>query len=130
MKAALDSGANFWNAGEFYGTPDPTLNLKLIARYFDKYPADANKVFLSVKGGSNLETLHPDGSPEGLRRSVENCNRLLRGTKKMDLFECARVDSEVPIETTIKTLSELIEEGQFQYIGMTAFEFLVPGLTR
>ena len=78
------------------------------------------RCFYPLKAAINLETKQPDGSPEGVRRSVENCNRLLRGTKKMDLFECARVDSNVPIETTIKALSELIEEGQFQHIGITA----------
>ena len=35
----------------------------------------------------------------------------------MDLFECARVDPKVPIEESTKTLSKLIEEGKFSYIG-------------
>ena len=35
----------------------------------------------------------------------------------MDLFECARVDPEVPIEQSTKTLNKLIKEGKFSYIG-------------
>ena len=58
-------------------------------------------------------------SPENLRRSVDNVNKHLRGLKKLDLFEPARVDPNVPIEETVKTLGELIEEGKFDYIGLS-----------
>ena len=54
-----------------------------------------------------------------MRRSVDNINKHLRGTKKLDLFECARVDPDVPIEETIKALTKLIKEGKFSYIGMS-----------
>lgn len=57
--------------------------------------------------------------PENLRRSVDCINAALRGTKKMDLFECARVATDVPVEEVIKTLSELIKEGKFDHIGMS-----------
>jgi pyridoxine 4-dehydrogenase len=105
MKASLAAGCNFWNAGEFYGTPEYN-SLTLMAKYFTKYPEDAAKVVLSVKGGINLQTFHPDGSPEGVRRSVDRCLELLKGTKTIDIFECARVDANTPIETTMKTLEE------------------------
>lgn len=58
-------------------------------------------------------------SPENLRRSVENINAKIGGIKKMDLFECARVPENVPLEDLIKTLSELKSEGHFSYIGMS-----------
>jgi pyridoxine 4-dehydrogenase len=59
------------------------------------------------------------GSEGNLRRSVDNINKHLRGTKKLDLFECARVDPEVPIEECTRTLQKLIKEGKFSYIGMS-----------
>jgi hypothetical protein len=34
--------------------------------------------------------MHPDGSPENVRRSVDTCLKLLKGKKKIDIFECAR----------------------------------------
>ena len=61
----------------------------------------------------------PDASPENLRRSVDNINAALRGTKKLDLFQSARVDKNVPIEDAIKTLTGLIKEGKFDHIGMS-----------
>jgi len=58
-------------------------------------------------------------SPQNLRRSVDCILEKLRGTKKLDLFECARVDRKVPVEEAIKTLSGLVAEGKFDYIGMS-----------
>jgi hypothetical protein len=49
MKASLAAGCNFWNAGEFYGT-ESYNSLHLLNRYFTKYPEDADKVVLSIKG--------------------------------------------------------------------------------
>ena len=37
------------NSGEFYANDLGTGNLELLARFFDKYPSYADKVFLSVK---------------------------------------------------------------------------------
>ena len=58
-------------------------------------------------------------SPENLRRSVDACIAALRGTKKIDLFETARIDPNVPVEQTIKTLAQLKDEGKFDHIGMS-----------
>lgn len=58
-------------------------------------------------------------SPENLRRSVDAINAALRGTKRLDLFESARVDPKVPIEEAVKTLSALIKEGKFDHIGLS-----------
>ncbi|KAH8808337.1 NADP-dependent oxidoreductase domain-containing protein [Xylogone sp. PMI_703] len=103
MKAALEAGCNFWNGGEIYGPPDAN-SLHLLAKYFTKYPEDADKVVLSIKGGYGAQG--PDSSPENVRRSVDNCLRLLDGKKKLDIFECARFDKKTPIEVTMKVLEE------------------------
>jgi len=123
IKAAIDAmpaGVKlFINSGEFYGQGLSAGNLDLLAAFYEKYPECADKTFLSVKGGVNLANLQPDSSEENVRRSVDNINQHLRGTKKLDLFECARVDPKIPIEETIRLLRKLIEEGKFTYIGMS-----------
>jgi pyridoxine 4-dehydrogenase len=93
MKGAFDAGATFWNAGIFYGQGEngELTNLTLIARFFTKYPDLADKVFLSVKGGLN-ERWAPDASEEHLRKDVDRALEALDGKKKLDMFECARVD--------------------------------------
>ncbi|KAH9842658.1 aldo/keto reductase [Rhodofomes roseus] len=107
------------NSGEFYANDLGTGNLELLARFFDKHPGYADKTFLSVKGGRSAQGLGPDGSPENLRRSVDSINAALRGTKKLDLFESARVDHNVPVEESIKALAGLIKEGKFDHIGLS-----------
>jgi len=96
MKGAIDAGATFWNAGIFYGTGEngELTNLTLIARFFTKYPDLADKVFLSVKGGLN-EHWVPDASAEHLRKDVDRALEALNGKKRLDMFECARVDPKV-----------------------------------
>ncbi|CCM02341.1 uncharacterized protein FIBRA_04435 [Fibroporia radiculosa] len=107
------------NSGEFYSWDFTTANLQLLARFFDKYPDYAERTFLSVKGGAPANSLGLDSSPENLRRSVDAINAALRGTKKLDLFECARVDPKYPVEEVIKILVGLKNEGKFSHIGMS-----------
>lgn len=97
--------------------PDPTLNLKLLSRFYDKYPEYVDRTFLSVKGG--LVNMAPDASEENLRKSVTNINSLLGGKKKMDLFEMARVDKKIPIEDAMRTMEKLKSEGHFKHIGLS-----------
>lgn len=70
--------------------------MTLLEKYFTKYPEDADKVVLSIKGGAGAN-LAPDGSPENIRRSVDNCLKLLNGKKKLDIFECARGTNISPL---------------------------------
>jgi pyridoxine 4-dehydrogenase len=105
MKAAIDSGMTFWNGGEFYGPPERNSQT-LLAKYFRQYPEDADKIVLSVKGAFSFTTMSPDGSPEGIKRSIDKILADLDGTHKIDIFECARVDTKVPLETTLKFLEE------------------------
>jgi pyridoxine 4-dehydrogenase len=118
MRAALKVGCNFWNGGEFYGTAEYN-SLHLLQRYFTKYPEDADKVVLSIKGGVAPGEMRPDGSPKNIRRSIDYCNDLLAGTKKIDIFECARVDPNTPIEITLKELEKCVEEGKIGGIALS-----------
>ena len=118
MRAALSTGANFWNGGELYGTATRN-SLHLLHEYFSTYPEDADKVVLSIKGGMIPGTLTPDGGETNVRRSVDECVRILDGKKKIDVFECSRVDPKVPIEDTIKVLRELVQEGKIGGIGLS-----------
>ncbi len=54
-----------------------------------------------------------------MRRSIDTINAALRGTKRVDLFETARVAPNVPVEEAVKTLVQLKNEGKFDHIGMS-----------
>ena len=103
--------------GIHYGTPQAN-SLHLLKYYFENYPEDASKVVLSIKGAYNMKT-GPNGSPEGIRASVEEAVKVLGGIKTIDVFECARVDPTHPIENSIKALAEQVKEGKIGGIGLS-----------
>lgn len=72
------------------------------------------------KGGTGVDNVDPDSSPENLRRSVDACLKALDGKKRIDLFQCARVDARYGIESAIRTLKEMVDEGKFDHIGISA----------
>lgn len=51
--------------------------------------------------------------------SVNNCNKALGGSIKLDLFEPARIDSVHSIEEIVTSLKTLVDEGLFSYIGLS-----------
>ncbi len=118
MKAALDHGANFWNGGEIYGKPERN-SLHLLNEYFTKYPGDANKVVISIKGGMKPGELAPDGSAENTKRSIEECLKVLDGKKKLDLWESARVDPNTPIEITMREAEKYVKSGKLGGISLS-----------
>lgn len=111
MKTALAQGSNFWNGGELYGTAEYN-SLHLLNAYFSKYPEDADKVVISIKGGLLPGQMKPDGSEQNVKRSIEESLRVLDGKKKLDVFECARVDPETPVEITMRAAKKYVESGQ------------------
>lgn len=119
MRAALKNGCNFWNGGEFYGPPEYN-SLVLLERYFEKYPEDANKIVLSVKGaaGAHCEK-GADGSPEEIRRSLDAVLGQLKGRKKVDVFECARRDAGVDLSVTFGEIQKYVDAGKVGGISLS-----------
>lgn len=120
MKRSLADPANAtvcWNGGQIYGTNDAN-SLHLLNAYFTKYPEDAKKVILCIKGALD-HTYKPDASREGIKRSVDRCLEVLDGKKFLDLFECARVDKTVPIEETMEALGEYVKAGKIGGISLS-----------
>ena len=118
MKAALKSGANLWNGGELYGKPHAN-SLHLLNRYFTKYPEDADKVVISIKGSISTTKLGPDNSEKNIRRSIDECLKVLDGKKFIDLFEPARQDPNVPLEETMNAMAQYIKEGKLGGISLS-----------
>ena len=116
MHVALTSGCNLWNGGEIYGTPDYN-SLTLLNKFFARYPEDADKVVLNIKGATR-PGLQPDGSPEYVRESVENCLKMLGDRGRIDMFECARRDLKVPLKETLEALAELVDQGKIGGVAL------------
>lgn len=92
----------------------------LLERYFDRYPEDADKVVLSIKGGMNHKTHKTDGSAEGTRQTLTDTIAQLNGRKHLDLFEFARRDQDVPMEVTFSTMEkEFIQTGKLGGVSLS-----------
>ncbi|KAI1444201.1 Aldo/keto reductase [Annulohypoxylon stygium] len=119
MRTALKNGMNLWNGGEMYGVPEYN-SLVLLEQYLEKYPEDADEIVLTIKGGAIPSGKAIDGSPENTRRSLDHCIALLKGRKKIDMFEFARRDPNWPIETTFGIIhKEYVETGKIGGISLS-----------
>ncbi|KAK4128834.1 Aldo/keto reductase [Parathielavia appendiculata] len=118
IKIALESGCNYINGGEFYG-PQDNNSLTLLNKYYERYPEDQDRIVLNIKGCADLTTLIPDGSPAGVKRSVENSVRLIGGKGRIDQFEPARKDPNTEIEVTVAALQEQVEAGNIGGITLS-----------
>jgi len=92
----------------------------LLEKYFAKYPDDASKVVLSVKGGATkpYQGVY-DSSAENVNRSANDCLEQLKGRKGIDLFEVARHDGKRPWEETAVALDGLVKSGTIGAISLS-----------
>ncbi|KAH9991960.1 aldo/keto reductase [Russula compacta] len=123
LKAGMDDlppGTRmFLNSGEFYGINPPSANLELLARFFERYPSYADKAFLSVKVSIPFLSAHLSHREAALERKINFILAKLRGTKKLDLFEPARVIQGVSLEQSTRIIAKFIAQGKFDHIGLS-----------
>ncbi|KAF4338336.1 aldo keto reductase [Fusarium beomiforme] len=116
IRTALDSGCNWLNGGEFYGPPDAN-SLALIRRYLEKYPEDADRIVLTIKGGLGPNYV-PLGTKENIRRSIDGCIETLGTVGRIASFGIARKDPNVDYEDdTLATINKYVKEGKIDGIS-------------
>lgn len=128
LKAAIETGALFWNGGVFYGNPKGPNSNTLVKAYFEKYPEDKEKVILSVKGGLVMPSFAPDGSEQNVLQCIEETKQQLGGAKRLDIYESARVDPKIPIEVTMRAYKKAIDAGEIT--GVTLSEAAASTIRR
>jgi aryl-alcohol dehydrogenase-like predicted oxidoreductase len=116
IQRAIDLGITLIDTAELYG---PYINEELVGRALAGRRDD---VILATKFGL-LSHRHggvhqPDSSPESIRAAVEGSLKRLQ-TDRIDLYYQHRVDPGTPIEETVGTLAELVEEGKVRHIGLS-----------
>ncbi|KAJ6443434.1 RTA1 domain protein [Purpureocillium lavendulum] len=118
IKAALESGCNYFNGGEFYGTPEEN-SLTLLNQYLAAHPEDADRIVLNVKGG--LGPNHtPAGSRKDVAKSIDNVLRLLGPQGRIAQFEVGRKDPNVDYEEeTLATIDEYVKSGKIGGISLS-----------
>ena len=117
IRAALDTGLNLLDTGDFYGMGHNELLLREALRGRDR-----DAVVVSVKFGV---LRGPDGSwngvdtrPAAIKSSLAYTLRRL-GTDHVDIYRPARLDPAVPIEETVGALAELVDAGYVRHIGLS-----------
>jgi aryl-alcohol dehydrogenase-like predicted oxidoreductase len=116
IHAALDSGVNLLDTGDFYGMGH---NEMLIGRALKGRREEA---LLSVKFGALRGPDNSWGGFDGRPAAVKNflaytLNRL--GVDHIDIYRPARLDPNVPIEDTIGAMADLIKAGYVRAIGLS-----------
>ena len=115
INAALDSGINFLNTGDFYGAGHNEL---LVGKAIKGRRDDA---FISVKFGAffhNGQWLGLDLRPVAIKNFI-NYSLTRLGIETIDLYQPCRMDGSVPIEDIIGTVADLIKEGKVRYVGVS-----------
>jgi len=117
IRAALDSGINLIDTGDFYGSGHNEMLTReaLIGR-------NREEVVLSVKFGALRD---PAGGWVGIDTSPAHIKNYLAqslqrlGTTYIDIYRTARLDPKIPIEETIGAMAELVKAGYIRYIGLS-----------
>lgn len=88
-----------------------------MSKYFEKYPEDATKVVLNVKGGLG-PNLIPRGDKESMVQSLENCLKALGPVGRINVFAAARKDPNIDyVNDTLGTINEYVKAGKIDGIS-------------
>ncbi len=122
VHAALDAGVTFFDTadiyGEEYGLSETLLGVALKGR--------RDEAIIATKFGhqdyaSPLEEIGPRGGRAYIRAAVEGSLSRL-GIETIDLYQLHTPDPSTPIEETLATLDELVQEGKVRQIGHSNFD--------
>ncbi len=115
VKRALDLGVNFFDTANVYsiGRSEEIMGELLNDRRDDV--VIATKVRLSTGEGPNREGLSRYHILSQVRKSLKRLR-----TDKIDLYQIHRWDHNTPIEETLQTLSDLVQQGTVNYIGASS----------
>ena len=113
---ALELGVNFLDTADIYG---PSTNEQLVRRAIR---GRRDEVVLATKfgiwRGERGERLGVRGDPDYVREACDASLRRL-GVDHIDLYYQHRVDPKVPIEETVGTMSELVDQGKVRFLGLS-----------
>lgn len=115
IQQALDSGINFLNTGDFYGSGHNEL---LIGKAIKGRRDDA---FISVKFGAvfyNGQWIGMDLHPKSIKNFI-NYSLVRLGIDTIDLYQPSRMDNSIPLEDIIGTIADMIKEGKVRHLGVS-----------
>jgi aryl-alcohol dehydrogenase-like predicted oxidoreductase len=116
LHRAIERGINFFDTADVYGQG---RNEEFVGKMLQEH---RDKVIIATKFGivrnANGEFTGVCSKPEYIRASCDASLRRL-GIDTIDLYYQHRVDPETPIEDTIGTMAELVQEGKVRHLGLS-----------
>jgi voltage-dependent potassium channel beta subunit len=118
MGIAYDNGINFFDNAEVYalGESENMMGRVLKKKNWDRTSYTiSSKAFFGWRGKANK----PNQTGLSRKHLTEACNEALQRlqTDYLDLFFCHRPDKKTPIEETVWTMHNLIQQGKILYWG-------------
>ena len=127
VKKALDLGINFFDTANVYSQgKSEEITGQILKDYRDEVVI-ATKVFFPMGGFSEISPPNQSGlSRYHIHRAIDDSLRRLN-LKYVDLYQIHRLDPNVPLESILRTLNQLIDQGKVLHIGassMFAWQFI------
>jgi pyridoxine 4-dehydrogenase len=86
-------------------------------RYLERYPEDADRIVLTIKGGLGPNYV-PLGTKENIRRSIDDCLETLGPVGRIASFEIGRKDPNVDYEQdTLAAINDYVKDGKIDGIS-------------
>ena len=121
IRAALDAGATLLDTADAYGhgESDTGHSERLIARALAGWAGDRSRITIATKGGMRRPkgAWVPDGRAKHLRDACE-ASRSALGVETIDLYQLHVVDPKTPLETSVRALAKLRDDGFVRDIGL------------
>ncbi|MEK4367967.1 aldo/keto reductase [Paenibacillus sp. FSL R5-0473] len=117
IQGALDAGVTMFDTADLYGAYEKQRfggNEKLLGRALQGRRSEA---IIATKFGIT-HTQGPKGDPAYIKKSVDASLYNL-GMDYIDLYYQHRPDPNTPIEETVGTLADLVQQGKIRYIGLS-----------
>ncbi|WP_419889179.1 aldo/keto reductase [Paenibacillus xylanexedens] len=117
IQGALDAGVTMFDTADLYGEYEKQRfggNEKLLGRALQ---GRRSKAIVATKFGIT-HTQGPKGDPAYIKKSVD-ASLFNLGMDYIDLYYQHRPDPNIPIEETVGTLADLVQQGKIRYIGLS-----------
>ena len=121
IHAALDAGATLLDTADAYCHDESDFghNERLVAEALRTWSGDRSSIEVGTKGGLR----RPGGKwinearAKSLRAACE-ASRAALGVDAIDLYQLHAVDPRTPIETSVRALAALADEGKIRRVGL------------
>jgi aryl-alcohol dehydrogenase-like predicted oxidoreductase len=116
---ALDRGVNSIDTANVYGRGASEEAVGAALRGNGR----RDRVVLATKVHARMDDDDPNAAGNSRRHVIDQCHASLRrlGVDHLDVYYVHRPSTEVPIDETLRALTDLVRAGKVRYIGASSF---------